>query len=230
MARDALPALRKNILGGVAGRLQRLDKKGYLQNFLVVDQGGQGSSAQPMISAVCKTMKIRKSNVVTVEELPERLPNTSDPILLVLDDFAGTGSQLDGRVKELITSLDKRGSAWRETTTIIVGACLSASEQLVSGLDDGIECSVAIGLPIGSRLMAFSPEAQVFDSEGELEKAKDVFAAIGRSLVPNAPLGYGDSQLLVVLETNCPNNTIPAFWQSGSWGGRRWKALFERRT
>ena len=73
-----------------------------------------------------------------------------------------------------------------------------------------------------------SPEAEIFDSEDELQSAQDLFGAIGRSLYRQQPFGFGGKGLLVLFENNCPNNTLPAFWHSGFWRGRKWIPLFER--
>jgi hypothetical protein len=39
----------------------------------------------------------------------------------------------------------------------------------------------------------------------------------GKKLYKNHMLGYKDSQLLLGLEHNTPNNTLPIFWSEEEW-------------
>jgi hypothetical protein len=42
------------------------------------------------------------------------------------------------------------------------------------------------------------------------------------------PGGYRDTQLLVVLYSNCPNNSLPILWSEVDGTPRAWEPLFRR--
>ncbi len=231
MQREALPDLRRSILRGKAGTVQALGKDRYLQNFLVVDHGKAGSSAPSMTLALLRVLKIRKTNVLTSSSLVDRLRNPRETkVLLVLDDFAGTGAQLSRDARTVVEELDSAGTAWRESTIVVVGAAVSAIGQIDADLPEGVDWYSAVGKRVGNRLHAFASDAGIFETEDELRQARDLFEAIGRSIYPDHPLGFGDQGLLVLLENNCPNNTLPPFWRGGRWMGRPWSPLFDRRV
>lgn len=70
---------------------------------------------------------------------------------------------------------------------------------------------------------AFGPGSMVFE-EGCREIAKEIFQEYGLRLFPKHPLGFRDGQMLIVLDHNTPNNTLPVLWSSED----NWFPLFKR--
>ena len=81
----------------------------------------------------------------------------------------------------------------------------------------------------GDEVRAFQPEAGIFADDGDRAYAQDVMLQIGRQLVPQHPLGYGNMEALVSFHNTIPNNTLPVFWSTGSANGRPWTAAFSAR-
>ena len=75
---------------------------------------------------------------------------------------------------------------------------------------------------------AFQRDARIFADDGERAYAQDVMLQIGRQLVPQYPLGYGNMEALVSFHNTIPNNTLPVFWSMGSVNGHPWTPLFPR--
>jgi hypothetical protein len=73
----------------------------------------------------------------------------------------------------------------------------------------------------------FSERSAIFTSEADRVKAKEIALTYGKKLVKNAPLGYKDGQLLVVFPDNCPNNSLPILWKTGT-PISPWTPLFGR--
>lgn len=231
---DAFPGLaselRKNVVGSPAGRFQRLDRSGRLSNFYLLQHGALGASATSVLSDYSKQFKVTKTrNVITMEAFAKLCRNDAGEtnVALILDNFSGTGDQLSASADELVTILDEQADPlWRDHVVIVVGAALVSSH--IRWQSDNVVSYTAYGRLLPPSLKAFSPEAEIFEGGNERNRAKDLMETIGRSLVPNAPLGYGGTALLVSTYNNCPNNTLPIFWSTGSFAGARWLPLFER--
>src|SRR5262245_28979055 len=73
----------------------------------------------------------------------------------------------------------------------------------------------------------FSESSTVFTSEADREKAKVIALTYGKKIAKNVPLGYKDGQLLIVFHDNCPNNSIPILWATGT-SNSPWTPLFGR--
>ncbi len=83
---------------------------------------------------------------------------------------------------------------------------------------------------------AFEEENPIFrkDKAARL-RIKKWCRALGEDLYSKGPLGYDDSQLLIVFRTNTPNNTLPIFWagiasESEDQAAKRWSPVFPRDT
>jgi len=71
----------------------------------------------------------------------------------------------------------------------------------------------------------FGPDSTIFDGE-EKSRALSMARKHGAKLQSRNPLGYQDSQLLIVFKDNCPNNTLPIIWASAN--EPKWIPLFKR--
>lgn len=167
---------------------------------------------------------------MSMEDVPKRMAKMADAVVIMVDDFAGTGSQLAASVDNLCAQLDQV-SDWRDSTVLVVGAAIAVD---ISGWTadrfGGADVRRVAGHIVSDRLMAFAETAKIFDSEDDRVRTQDLVTVIGKSLLPNNPLGWGDQGLLVLLESNCPNNTLPVFWKEGRYGGHPWKPLYQRAT
>lgn len=79
---------------------------------------------------------------------------------------------------------------------------------------------------------AFHENTQVFTDEKTRKRLRCLCETYGARLFPRHPLGYDDSQALLVFPHNTPNNTLPVIW-AGSDNekapGYPWHPVFERK-
>lgn len=230
IGQELLPQLVTSVKDTSAGARQRLDKHGYMTNWYVYDYAESGRSGKGVARNVAGALKIRKtSNVLVLKDLIERIQvERADSVILVADDFIGTGNTMKAELQVLIDGLDAEAVNWRDRTTLVVGAYLISDASVVESLQK-LGSEVAFGATVAHRLQAFDPEANVFESEGDLFEAKALVEGVGLHLVRDNPLGYGAKGLLLCLPDNCPNNTLPVFWQAGKDKERPWRPLFPRR-
>ena len=85
---------------------------------------------------------------------------------------------------------------------------------------------VVVGDSLTEKDQCFTDQSEVFSSDSERERAKQITFEYGKKL-KQQPLGYKNSQLLVVFPDNCPNNTLPILWKE-STGKVKWTPLFKR--
>ncbi|MFF0340343.1 hypothetical protein [Kribbella sp. NPDC004875] len=228
MTQEVLPALKAGIMDTAAWSNRQSDSGGYAKNAYLLQHGIGGASSHAIATTLTKLLRIKKTNVVTVDGFLSATKSISAPsILLIADDLAGTGTQLRNVATEAAAKFTSLTGPWRENLHVIVAAGLSATRQLWDS--DDLQVENVIAVDIDSRLKAFDEGSEIFESDEDRETAVDVFDAIGRSLSPKSPRGFGDLGLLVATDHNCPNNTLPIVWKAGRHAGDDWLPLLERR-
>jgi hypothetical protein len=152
-----------------------------------------------------------------------------DPLVVVVDDFSGTGTTMRSGLKKLKNEVDpaiwKKYVADGRISTYIMFAFPEALQKIRDECP-GVETIAATTL--GEDLRALDADAHIFADEPERRFATDVLTQIGRELIPQTPLGFGDMGGLVVFHNAAPNNTLPIFWSHGRVSERLWKPLFPR--
>jgi hypothetical protein len=152
-----------------------------------------------------------------------------DPMVVLVDDFAGTGSTLVNGINRFRSQVDAK--IWQRylsegRISVFIMFAFPEAVENVRRRCAGVHAVAATVL--GDDLRACSPEAAIFENEADLRFARDVLLQLGRELYPSAPLGFGDTGVLVAFHNACPNNTLPIFWNSGVVGERGWKPIFPR--
>jgi len=226
---NILPRLSANVSELRAARLLvRENNNQTLKNAYLVDHGVAGDSTQGTLSALTKSLHVKKSNVLPPDEIVARLKNSNgDTVLFLLDDYSGTGTHLHKTLEQLLGALADNAEA-HERVHIVLGAGVVADESDLPRPESPFSIEHVAGLYLGERFRPFSPGSGVFDSEKERLDAETMTASIGNALMPSNPLGFGGKAILALFEFNCPNNAAPVFWRAGAVSGARWVPLFER--
>jgi len=186
-----------------------------------------------------------KSGATTARELAKRLSPSKcgsvdgmhtwvqsrldkDPILVVVDDFAGTGNTLTKGLDRL-WSMDKEMFSNLAEQGRVVCCLQTAFPEAIAQVKRQFPKVQVLPMTVfDDKVRAFAADAGIFEDNGEREYAQDVLLQIGRQLVPQNPLGYEDMAALVSFHNTIPNNTLPVFWAAGKVNGREWKPLLPR--
>lgn len=228
MAQEVLPRLKAGITKTDAWGVREADSGGYAKNVYILQHGLAGSSSPGFVATLIRLLKVKKNNVVDTEKFLQATKNVSRAsVLVIADDVAGTGSQLGGVVDGALAAISSASGPWRENLHLVVAAAISASPSISTPAD--VNAEGVIGVSLDVRHLLFEEEAQVFDNEHDRSVALDIFDAIGRSISPSSPRGFGELGLLAATENNCPNNAPPMFWKAGEHAGKPWFPLLERR-
>jgi hypothetical protein len=224
-AQDVVSALRADT-GGHVWKVVR----GKKDNLCIAYVDSETKSGAAVCRELSKRLGAGKSGPVDAIFTWMESHRDDDPMIVIVDDFVGTGSTL---VKGIGGFMATKGKAE------IIGHYTSQGRLIcvpLYGFADGIDkikakfkdirCVVANCF--GDEVQALSHTGDLFADEQERQFAEHVLLQIGRELVPNHPLGYGDMGALVCFSDNAPNNTLPIFWSAGKVGERQWNPLFPR--
>ena len=151
-----------------------------------------------------------------------------DPMLVVVDDFAGTGKTLVKGLNRLWSSDPDLFSKLAEEGRVVCCLQTAFPEGIGRVKRKFPHVKVLSMTTFDDEVRALSADAGIFENEGERAYAQDVMLQIGRQLVPQNPLGFGNMAVLVSFHNTVPNNTLPVFWSAGKVNGREWKPLLPR--
>ena len=151
-----------------------------------------------------------------------------DPMLVIVDDFAGTGNTLVRGLNRLWKKDAQLFSELAEQGRVL--CCLQSSfpEAIQAVQREFPHVDIVPMTPFGDDVRAFSKDSQIFQDESEKGFAQNVMLQIGRQLVPENPLGYGQMGALVCFHNTIPNNSLPVFWSSGEVNDKEWIPLLQR--
>ena len=171
--------------------------------------------------------QIFAENVLPLEALKQRITdNHNIQRLVLIDDFSGSGQTLiDGLKKnlDLLLQANKLGINIILITLVGFDQARVKIENFIH--KSGLEGDVYFCDELGSEIKAFSEESTVFADPHERDRARQVAETKGVMLERKHPLGYADTQALVVFSQSCPNNTLPILWSRNS----AWSPIFPRK-
>ena len=183
-----------------------------------------GSSGGNFLYSLCKDLGIGES-LAPYEPFSD-IDLTHIKALVFIDDIIASGNQATRFAKKYLSGLDvdkyyitlfafeeglKKVRANAGFTKVISADSLSVEDK------------------------AFSPQSHYFkgsDDPDIRERLKNICLKYGKRLYPAHPLGYDDSQSLLVFPHNVPNNTLPIIWagpESESAPGEIWKPVWKRK-
>jgi len=216
-----------------ARRLEVGDKtwkieRGRLDNLCLAYVDSELKSGAATARELRNMMRPGKSGTAKAISQWMRTHVDNDPMVIIVDDFAGSGASLVKGISGFHKSVDPK--VWRSfvasgrISVFVMFAFPEAIEQLRKSYP---ELHVVAANTLGDELRALASDASIFEDEADHRFARDMLLQIGRELYPDAPLGFGDMGALVAFHNAVPNNTLPIFWSNGR-SDRPWKPLFPR--
>lgn len=194
----------------------------------ILPSGDVGKSGHVMAYHMKKVMLKAKPpkgsvKVIALEQLPDI---ENDVLLILLDDFSGSGQSIgdfyEDKVKGVING--------RNITCCALCVAYMAKAKKYLKETEGLKI---YGDEYGP---AFVRRGSVFGYEPSMKKAREFCFKYGEMMFPQwrerdqKPLGYQNSQSLVCFEHTTPNNTLPILWYDGKIqpSGAQWNPLFPR--
>jgi hypothetical protein len=198
------------------------------EELVVTYHDGPGKSGAQMARLFCDERGLPSNVIVERAELQSRISDSKIQVVLVLDDFVGTGESarlglqgLNERIGDIVRTRDVR----------IVFATVVAFDRGWESLRKSAE-DLQLGIRVyccellGEKDRVFSSLSNVFSDDIERTEARNIALKFGTTLQKRCALGYGDLELAVVFERGCPNNSLPILWAEGR--APKWTPLFKR--
>ncbi|MGH9429134.1 MAG: phosphoribosyltransferase-like protein, partial [Terriglobia bacterium] len=204
-------------------------ERGRLDNLCLTYVDSELKSGATATRELRNMMRPGKSAAINEISTWMRSHIDNDPMVVIVDDFAGTGTTLAQGLKRFKDQIDR--TTWQhyvDSGRISVFVMFAFPEAIDHVRKQCLGSQVVAATTLGDELRACVEESGIFQDEAELRFAQDVLLQVGRELYPDAPLGFGNLGALVVFHNAAPNNTLPIFWSNGRVGERLWKPLFPR--
>ncbi len=153
-----------------------------------------------------------------------------DSFIVIVDDFAGSGS---AALKDLKKTFDRLDGApgtdyFISEKRIICFFLYSFPEALELLKKQFGQIQFVSANVFGDEVRALEEDAGIFRDTSEIHFTRDFLIQIGRELYPQHPIGFDDMAALVCFHNTIPNNSLPIFWSNGTVNEKQWKPLFPR--
>jgi hypothetical protein len=212
----------------------RKHKSDRRKDLLVTYVDNPGKSGSYYAARYAEENLINSACVVEQNEVTDQITKnlkTGNEVrgLIIIDDIVATGAQLSGNAKKFLT--ENIETFTLNQVQILVIALVSTKEgeekirKSLSKFTD-INVDFRICEPIDDKYLAFKQGNRRWLNNKELEKAKALCWKIGAKIYKRAPLGYGNSGLLIVFPKTCPNNSLPILHSGDS--NKNWRPIFPR--
>lgn len=154
-----------------------------------------------------------------------RKPNVNRYVFI--DDFCGSGHQAESYSADLVEDI-KSFDPRIEVSYFVLCATSSGIDAVRKKTAfDVVQCVFELDETFRSLESTSRYFPSPWPREVTLHFAEAMCRQYGRRLEPQAPMGYGDCQLLLGFPHNTPDNTLPIFWCDDA-GGTAWTPVFKR--
>ncbi|MCL5986944.1 MAG: ATP-binding protein [Actinobacteria bacterium] len=229
-ATAAVKALSQYATATITGFVKSLTDSGVWKNiFVVVPSGSSVTSFHALADFIRQEENLAKNQSGTSRDLIGFIRQQRTHVaVLLFDDVIGTGVTALAAIQEVLDALD---------TENLFGNVACIMFYAVVGFRDVVE---ELNLRLEGRAIvkayrrlaevnkAFNPDAGIFDTDEERERAQKLIESIGAKLEPRCPLGYGGLQALISFYRNTPNITLPIFYKASRKKDFPWWPLFRR--
>lgn len=207
------------LLNKMSGELNNLFKG----DFSTVSFFGLGNSAGESGNQFLYSLK-QKLNLTGIN-FPKDFNNLHPTIksIVFIDDIIGTGKQATDFSKTFLSNF---------TINKYYYSLMAFESGLKRVKESSSFTDVFTTKVLRESEKAFSDSSELFPDAEIRNNIKSIASSYGSILYPKGPLGYDDSQALIVFTHNTPNNTLPIIWASEKNEkiiGVPWNPIWERR-
>lgn len=191
--------------------------------------GKSGAAVSYWIHGLMKRKELRKMRFhSSIEEFISYRNSvaweTLNDVVIYVDDFIGSG----GSVVEAL-SLDEKNVRPEVLSDACSGRLYVVAAIVMDNGYSKITKDISGAVILGdSHCKGFDPHKKVFGSYFKTKEVREMCYKYGEQLYKGCPLGYENTQSLVLMQHSAPNNTVPVLWSDNQYQGRNWIPLVPR--
>lgn len=191
--------------------------------------GKSGAAVSYWIHGLMKRNELRKMRFhSSIEEFISYRNSvaweTLNDVVIYVDDFIGSG----GSVVEAL-SLDEKNVRPEVLSDACSGRLYVVAAIVMDNGYSKITKDISGAVILGdSHCKGFDPHKKVFGSYFKTKEVREMCYKYGEQLYKGCPLGYENTQSLVLMQHSAPNNTVPVLWSDNQYQGRNWIPLVPR--
>ncbi|SDH66798.1 phosphoribosyltransferase-like protein [Chitinophaga filiformis] len=212
---------------------RNLRRKGH-NEVQILPLGNNGKSGSHMLYYILHAPFFKKSNFQILDNKEKIIVNNFDNFLhlILVDDFLGSGDSAYKYINnEIYPILDELG-VHKVRIYLLCSFFMEGAKKNITK-NAYYNTIQIIGTP---RIPAFSPTGSPFGYRPSMVKVREFCYKYGKGLykvtdydakspiTTDYPLGYKNTQSLIVFAHTVPNNTLPIFWSIA----KGWNPLFPR--
>ncbi|MDQ3706642.1 MAG: ATP-binding protein [Chloroflexota bacterium] len=212
---------------------QVLDSRDRLENWYITHADPDGKSGSVTVRGYRSNNRLLTDHAGNALDIVPKIGFNNRPysVLICVDDFIGSGQSATSDIKRnIIPLLEQHVLDWKKRV-LLVYAAVAGYEEGIEHLNDQLSTDLIIVcrdiLTVADK--AFSHENDIFSTFEDRERAREIAHRIGSVLEPKMPLGWENSQALIVFPDAVPNNTLPILYKEGrNYKETPWVPLFPR--
>ncbi|EOG7789433.1 phosphoribosyltransferase-like protein [Vibrio fluvialis] len=197
------------------------------KDILISCFGTASKSGASILRMYASENKVTTHNIHNFDDIKRNIESNKEINAIVfIDDILATGNSIIEGIEKLKLQcgeiIHERG------IVVVIGVICGMSDgyENILSQDFGFEIETVVCDIFPTECKVFSETSEIFREREERQYAQSICTKYGAQLQKMHPLGYQDSQLLVVFKDNCPNNSLPVLWSSSS--RPKWIPLFNR--
>lgn len=198
------------------------------------EAGDSGANIVRLFRDVTRVTKPRHGSLSSVVQgIKDFLGSPSannGAVFLLVNDLIASGQSANREISGARKLLDEQIPDWHSKRLVLFYVALAGMASILESIREAEQdVQVLVGHEFDYEVIAFDPRARIFDDDIMRTDAERLARRIGARLGPPAyALGWNSVGLLVLLPDNCPNTTLPIFWQCSSEAEHPWVPLFPR--
>lgn len=150
---------------------------------------------------------------------------TQNDVVVYVDDFIGSG----GSVVTALSSLDEKKVRPEVLSDASSGRLYVIAAIVMDNGYSKITQDISGAVILGdSYCKGFDPHKKIFGSYFKTKAVREMCYKYGKQLFKDFPLGFKNTQSLVLMQHSSPNNTVPVLWSDKQYQGRNWIPLVPR--